>query len=126
MALTYQDKHRIIKEAYRNYTSLRDYALGLQKDSSTPGNDIIEYAVETKPGSGKYKQIIISYQALKQTLEEVKLPPRKRQAFYLNVLEDKLQREVADIMGITTVSVGQYVDGACEQLAEHYFADDEE
>ncbi len=36
-----------------------------------------------------------------------------------------LQREAADIMGITTVSVGQYVNQAMRQLAEWYFADEE-
>lgn len=52
------------------------------------------------------------------------LSKRKEQAFYLNVIRDMLQRDVADIMGITTVSVGQYVDQGMMQLCDYYFAED--
>lgn len=53
-----------------------------------------------------------------------KLSKRKREAMFLNVILDKKQRDVAELMGITTVSVGQYVEQACIQLAERYFADE--
>lgn len=41
------------------------------------------------------------------------------------MVQDMKQREVADIMGITTVSVGQYVEAAVMQLAEEYFKGDD-
>jgi hypothetical protein len=50
------------------------------------------------------------------------LSPRKREALFYNVILDWKQRDVAERMGITTVSVGQYVEQACLQLAEEYFA----
>jgi hypothetical protein len=52
------------------------------------------------------------------------LSARKREAFFWNVLMDKKQKDVAKLMGITTVSVGQYVEQACLQLAERYFGED--
>lgn len=55
-----------------------------------------------------------------------KLSPRKREAVYLNVIRDMKQKDAAAIMGITTVSVGQYVEQAMIQLAERYFADMDE
>lgn len=66
--------------------------------------------------------------ALKQFEDDAKkdgtvLSKRKEQAFYLNVIRDMLQRDVADIMGITTVSVGQYVEQGMIQLCDYYFAD---
>jgi DNA-directed RNA polymerase specialized sigma24 family protein len=48
---------------------------------------------------------------------------RKREAFYYNVILDMKQKDVAAIMGITTVSVGQYVEQAVLQLSERYFAE---
>lgn len=36
---------------------------------------------------------------------------------------DQRQEDVARQMGITTVSVGQYVKQACIQLSEYYFGD---
>lgn len=38
------------------------------------------------------------------------LSPRKKEAIYWNVIKDEKQLDVARRMGITTVSVGQYVD----------------
>jgi DNA-directed RNA polymerase specialized sigma24 family protein len=51
------------------------------------------------------------------------LSKRKEQAFYLNVIRDMLQRDVAEIMGITTVSVGQYVEQGMMQLCDYYFGE---
>lgn len=42
------------------------------------------------------------------------------------MVQDMKQREVADIMGITTVSVGQYVEAAVMQLAQEYFQGDDD
>jgi predicted transcriptional regulator len=49
------------------------------------------------------------------------LSERKREAIFYNVILDWKQKDVAERMGITTVSVGQYVDQGCTQLARIYF-----
>lgn len=105
--ISLDEKHLIIREAFRNYISLYDY-----------------WKREGKP-TISYKGITISILDLKKILSEVDLSDRKAQAFYLNVLKDKKQKEVAAIMGITTVSVGQYVNAACRQYAELYMTDEE-
>ena len=43
--------------------------------------------------------------------------PRQREATFLNVIMDMKQKDVAEIMGIATVSVGQYVQWVCESIA---------
>lgn len=108
------DKHKILREVYRHYLDLRDYV-------SRSGHDVIEHPVETEEGSGVYEHLAISFSDLKHGLDE--LAPRKREAFFFNVILDWKQKDVADKMGITTVSVGQYVDAACMQLAKRYFAE---
>lgn len=107
MEINLQDKHLILREVFRHYLDFYDYF-------RREGLKDIEY-----------KGITISFLDLKRALENVELSGRKSQAFVLNVLEDKLQREVAEIMGICTVSVGQYVNAACRQLADFYFTDEE-
>lgn len=98
-----RERHRILREVYRHYLDFYDYC-------RREGKDSIEYA-----------GITINIEDLKAGISE--LAGRKKQAFYLHVLQDLLQRDVAEIMGITTVSVGQYVDAACRQLAEIYWGD---
>ena len=100
-------RHKILRDCYRNYDAFHDFV-------ERTGQDIIEY-----------KGITLSFHDLKRTLEQTRLAPRKKQAFYLNVIEDMKQKDVAEIMKITTVSVGQYVDQACLQLAEEYFKGDD-
>jgi hypothetical protein len=51
------------------------------------------------------------------------LSPRKREAVFYNVILDQKQKDVAAIMKITTVSVGQYVEQAMLQLSEQYFSE---
>lgn len=106
MALVSVQKDKVLREVYRNYLQFREYV-------RTTGHHIIEYG-----------GLRISFHDLHRGLND--LSPRKRQAFYLNVIEDLKQREVAEIMGITTVSVGQYVQQAMVQLADQYFEGDDE
>lgn len=101
---------------YRHYFDFRDYV-------SKSGNDVIEYAVETEQGSGFYVPLAISFTDLSNGVSE--LSERKKEAFFYNVILDWKQKDVAERMGITTVSVGQYVDAAMMQLAKLYFAEDE-
>ncbi len=52
------------------------------------------------------------------------LSQRKKEAIYYNVIRDLLQRDAAAIMGITTVSVGQYVESGFVQITNRLFGDD--
>lgn len=117
--------HRILREVLRHYTEFKDYV-------SATGNHVIEhgYVIYETDDDGiptnKIKEkvsVTISFWDLYEGLNE--LSPRKREALYHNVIQDRKQRDVAEIMGITTVSVGQYVEQACLQLAKRYFAEDQ-
>jgi DNA-directed RNA polymerase specialized sigma24 family protein len=113
-----QKPHRILREVLRNFRRFRQYV-------SDTGQDVIEhtYEVDNDDGTKRKVTIAISYSDLLGRLNE--LSDRKREAVFYNVVMDMKQRDVANLMGITTVSVGQYVDTACEQLAELYFAERE-
>lgn len=108
MPLSLNEKHKILREVFRHYLDFYDF-----------------YRLQGGSDTITYKGITISFLDLKRVIQETDLSDRKMQAFVLNVLEDKKQKEVADIMNITTVSVGQYVDAACRQLSELYWTDDE-
>lgn len=111
--------HRVLREVYRHYLEFRDL---VQQD----GRDhVIDhgYWVYDEDGEtilGK-ETVSISFWDLHGMLES--LSPRKKEAMFYNVILDMKQQDVADIMGITTVSVGQYVEQACQQIAEKYFAE---
>lgn len=104
--IPFDQKQRILKEVYRHYIDFQDFA-------SREGKYFIEYG-----------PITLSLLDLQYGLD--KLSPRKREAVYLNVIRDMKQKDAAAIMGITTVSVGQYVEQAMIQLAERYFSDIDE
>lgn len=115
-------KHRILREVYRHYLEFRDLV-------SSTGNHVIEHGYFIKnenPGPGEPVQervnVSISFWDLFEGLKE--LSPRKREAVWYNVILDQKQRDVAQKMSITTVSVGQYVEQAMIQLAERYFAEE--
>jgi DNA-directed RNA polymerase specialized sigma24 family protein len=108
--------HRILREVFRNFRQFRELV-------AATGTDVIEhgYFVYNEDGTIKKKvSITISYSDLLGSLN--KLSDRKREAVVYNVIMDMKQRDVAAIMKITTVSVGQYVDTGMEQLADDYFA----
>lgn len=112
-------RHRILREMYRHYTELKAYI------AANGGDQIIyhSYAIYDEQGEVVGKEnIAISFWDLHDSLKV--LSDRKREAMYLNVILDLKQKDVAAIMGITTVSVGQYVDQACQQLAKIYFNDE--
>ena len=108
MSISLNEKHKILREVYRHYSDFYDY-----------------YRLQGGSDTITYKGITISFLDLKRVIQQTDLSDRKMQAFVLNVLEDKKQKEVAEIMNITTVSVGQYVDAACRQLSELYWTDEE-
>jgi len=104
--IPFDQKQRILKEVYRHYIDFQDHA-------SRTGQFYLTYG-----------PITLSLIDLQYGLD--KLSPRKREAVFLNVILDKKQKDAAAIMGITTVSVGQYVEQAMIQLAERYFAEMDE
>lgn len=113
-------RHRVLREIYRHYTELKAYVTAY-------GDQIIAHAYPIYDSDGTYlgkEQVEISYMDLHDSLQV--LSDRKREAVYLNVILDLKQKDVAAIMKITTVSVGQYVEQAMLQLAKIYFADKEE
>jgi hypothetical protein len=118
----------ILREIYRNYLSFRDYV-------ASGGNHILEhsYLVEDPEGKPTWTQIgpkqcgwvntrkvtiSFSFWDLHRGLKD--LSPRKREAFYHNVILDQKQKVVAKRMGITTVSVGQYTKNALIDLLVHH------
>lgn len=118
--------HRLLRDVYRHYREFRQlftdtgthvlthtyewYDPDLSAEPDKKGN----YPADiTKPHK---ETVTLSLFDLTEGLNE--LAPRKRQAFYLNVVLDLLQKEVGAIMDITTVTVGQYVDQATMQLAK--------
>ncbi len=110
--------HRVLREILRHYTEFR---VLVNEDGR---NDNIEYSywVHDKRGRKKYKEeLTISFWDLHNCLNE--LAPRKKEAIYYNVILDEKQRDVAKRMGITTVTVGQYVEAGTKQIATKYFAE---
>jgi DNA-directed RNA polymerase specialized sigma24 family protein len=115
-----QPPHRILREVLRHYSEFRTHV-------SRTGNHVIEHSVPIWDEEGKNivdrQTISISFWDLHRGIKD--LSPRKREALWYNVILDLRQRDVAERMGITTVSVGQYVEQAVIQLAENYFTDEE-
>jgi hypothetical protein len=98
--------HRILREVYRHYYEFEEYV-------ASTGHHVIDRG-----------DISISFYDLKDGISESgPLSERKRQAVMLNVIRDMKQRHVAEIMNITAVSVGQYVEQAMIQLSKTYFSE---
>jgi DNA-directed RNA polymerase specialized sigma24 family protein len=110
-------KHRILREFYRNYPKFK-------RLFETDGTDVIEHSYTFVDENGKEKKDTISMSLWDLQGGLKNLSTRKREAVFYNVILDKKQKDVAEIMGITTVSVGQYVEQAMMQLAEDYFVED--
>jgi DNA-directed RNA polymerase specialized sigma subunit len=121
---TEEPPHRILREVFRHYLEYRDLV-------GSTGESIIQhgYFVYDDDGNIVDKKILtLSFWdlvgALKPQSQGGILSDRKREAVFYNVILDKKQRDVAAIMGITTVSVGQYVEQAMTQLAANYFTEE--
>lgn len=106
-----QPLHRILREVYRHYYEFESFFISTGKHIIDRGDIAISF-YDLRDG-------------IKPQSKGGPLSERKRQAVMLNVVRDMKQRDVADIMHITTVSVGQYVEQAMLQLAELYFSDEE-
>lgn len=114
--------HRILREVYRHYYELEALFVSTGKHVVEHGYFVYEDDLITIKD---HITVSISLFDLKDGLKPQSdggiLSSRKLEAVMLNVIRDMKQRDVADIMGITTVSVGQYVEQAMIQLAEKYF-----
>jgi hypothetical protein len=106
--------HRVLRDILRHYSEFRDLV-------TNGGNHVLEHSYLVPDGKGgTIKQTIsISFWDLHRGIKE--LAPRKREALFYNVILDEKQKDVAKRMGITTVSVGQYVEAATKQLAKNHF-----
>ena len=100
------EKHRVLREVLRHYLTFESLC-------AQSGQYVIEY-----------NGMMISFVDLQNALRS--LSPRKKEAVTYNVILDYKQKDVAEIMGITTVSVGQYVEQAMLQIAKKYFAEMED
>lgn len=111
--------HRILREVLRHYLEFRDLV------SQDGRSHVIEHGYFIYDESGENvvdkRSLKISFWDLHGGLKT--LSARKREAVFYNVILDWKQKDVAARMGITTVSVGQYVDHACQQLSKRYFAE---
>lgn len=106
--------HRVLREVYRHYLEFRELV------AQDGRNHVIEHGYYIDEPEGMRKvHMSVSFWDLGNDIN--KLSDRKREAFWYNVICDMKQKDVAAIMGITTVSVGQYVEAACEQLAMGHF-----
>lgn len=106
--------HRVLREILRHYLEFRELVAN--------GEDHIlthSYLVSDGEGGTFKETVAISFWDLHRGIKE--LAPRKREALFYNVIMDQKQADVAKRMGITTVSVGQYVDAAMKQLCKNHF-----
>jgi DNA-directed RNA polymerase specialized sigma24 family protein len=112
-------KHKILREVFRHFTEFQDWV-------SATGDSVIEHGYFLYDEKDEEKivgkvLVTISFWDLHDSLQRV--AERKKEAVYYNVIKDMKQKDVAAIMGITTVSVGQYVKQAMIQMSEEYFAE---
>lgn len=111
--------HRLLREVYRHYIEFRDLV------SLDGRNHVIQhgYFVYDDDDNIVSKHLVeLSFWDLHRGVKS--LSERKKEAFFYNVILDQKQKDVAKIMGITTVSVGQYVEQAMLQLSEQHFAEE--
>lgn len=118
--------HRLLREIYRHYIEFRALFVDEGLDTLHHTYEWFDPDLTAEPDAkGKYpanlnsvhkETVSFSLWDLDRGID--KLPERKRQAFYLNVICDLLQKEAGAIMGINHVTVGQYVEQAVLLLAE--------
>jgi response regulator of citrate/malate metabolism len=95
----------ILREALRHYPEYQAYI------SQYGGDGVIEYA-----------GVSLSFHDIKNGLNE--LSPRKKEAIFYNVIMDLTQEESGKRMGISAVSIGQYVKVGMKQLSREYFKEE--
>lgn len=121
-----EPKHRILREVLRNYLSLKDasehedYTLTICRVKGCTWSNARGIQ---KGHEGECNLITVNFIDLQNCLRG--LSKRKKEAVFYNVIYDMKQKDVAALMGITTVSVGQYVEQACLQVAKELWPDEE-
>jgi len=103
-----EPRHRIIRECLRHYLEFESLIAHEESDQQYVNGYTLTYG-----------DITISFLDLQGCLK--KLSKRKKEALFYNVILDWKQKDVAEKMGITTVSVGQYVQQGCEQIEKELF-----
>lgn len=118
------DKHRCLREILRNYLMLKDAAENEDWTISVcriKGCNWMQDGKVAKGHEGECEMLTVGFLDLRKCLN--KLSKRKMEAIFWNVIMDKKQRDVAEIMGITTVSIGQYVEAGVIQVAAELWPD---
>lgn len=133
-------EYLILREVLRHYLEYRDLAMapstskpdGKSISSVECDHGVIDYGyyIYDEEGNKKDKiEVTLSFWDLLGCLRPQSqgglLSDRKREAIFYNVILDKKQQDVADIMRITPVSVGQYVEQGCIQIAQELFNEKE-
>lgn len=119
-----ENKHRILREVLRNYVTLK-------KDAEESGYSLTICAIKgcinstgaRKGHDGPCELVTVNFIDLQNCLS--KLSKRKKEAVFYNVILDMKQKDVAARMGITTVSVGQYVEQAMLQIVGILWPEDD-
>lgn len=104
---------KVLREIYRHYPEYKTYV-------GNTGKHILDhsyylYAEDQETVIGKVT-CEFSFWDLNGSLKG--LSKRKKEAFFYNIIMDMKQKDVADIMGITTVSIGQYVAFSALELSK--------
>ena len=74
-----------------------------------------------KGHDGECEMLTVNFLDLQKSLKN--LSKRKMEAIFYNVILDMKQRDVAEIMEITTVSIGQYVEAGVIQASAELWSD---
>jgi DNA-directed RNA polymerase specialized sigma24 family protein len=137
-----KERHLILREIYRHYLDYKDHYARTGHDILVGGthdddcqwwdrlkrvNKKIDPSIRDKDapctcGFSETGPVMISFLELQNSLKN--LSKRKKEAVFLNVILDLTQREVAEVMQIKMVTVGQYVKSAMQKIEKEYFADD--
>jgi len=113
-------RHRVLREVLRNYTVYETLcATNADRDPGTGMGRISSDMWEID-----HDGMVINFLDLKGCLKD--LSPRKREAVFYHVILDWKQKDVATQMGITTVSVGQYVEQGMLQIAKKLWPEEYE
>lgn len=111
-------RHRLLREIIRHYPEFKALCRQQELVGGRPG--LFE---KTGDWDLSYKGLSINILDLQGCLKN--LSPRKKEAVFYNVIMDMKQKDVAEIMNITTVSVGQYVEQAMLQVAKELWPDED-
>lgn len=106
--------HRFLREILRHYLEFRDFV--------AQGNDhVIEHSYLVRDPDGRLKKVTMSFSFWDLHRGISELPPRKKEALFYNIILDKKQKDVAEIMKISTVSAGQYCDLGLKAIVDQFY-----